>query len=104
MIQELPEDALISLRLYNFDTGVRQWEKSYAITKGNVEEANLQNLDSTKLDAEIIIHSKYVLSAEFCTAIKQAKANNDFGYELKASKTSLLWKYKGMMKYKDCFG
>ena len=103
MIQELPKDALISLRLYNFDTGVRQWEKSYVITKGNVEEVNAQNLDENKLDLEIIINSKYALSAEFCTAIKQARANNDFGYELKASKASLLWKYRGMMKYNNCF-
>ncbi|MDP3026811.1 MAG: hypothetical protein Q8N63_03820 [Nanoarchaeota archaeon] len=107
MIQELPKDALISLKLYNFNTGVRQWEKVYLITKGNVEEVNEQGIDQgidqSKLDAEIIIHSKYPLSAEFCTAIKQARANNDFAYELKASKASLLWKYKGMMKYKDCF-
>jgi hypothetical protein len=103
IIQELPKDALISLRLYNFDTGVRQWEKAYVITKGNVEEANAQNLDENKLDADIIISSKHVLSAEFCTAIKQARANNDFGYELKASKASLLWKYRGLIKYKDCF-
>ena len=89
--------------MYNFDTGVRQWEKSYVITKGNVEEVNAQNLDENKLDLEIIINSKYALSAEFCTAIKQARANNDFGYELKASKASLLWKYRGMMKYKNCF-
>lgn len=104
MIQELPKDALISLKLYNFNTGVRQWEKAYLITKGDVKEVNEQDIDQSKLDAEIIINSKYPLSAEFCAAIKQARANNDFGYELKASKVSLLWKYKGMMKYKDCFG
>ena len=104
MIQDLPKEAFILLRLYNFDTGVRQWEKSYLITKGNVEEINVQDIDESKLDMEIIINSKYALSAEFCTAIKQARANNEFGYELKASKTTLLWKYKGMMKYADCFG
>ena len=104
IIQELPKNALISLRLYNSDTGTRQWEKSYVITKGNVEEVNAQNMDENKLDAEIIINSKYALSAEFCTVIKQARANNEFGYELKSSKISLLWKYREMMKYRDCFG
>lgn len=103
MIQELPKEALIYLRLYNFDTGVRQWEKSYIITKGKVEVVDTLPANENKLDAEIIISSKYVLSAEFCTAIKQARANNDFRYELKSSKTALLWKYRGMMKYKDCF-
>ena len=104
MIQELPKNALIYLRLYNSDAGVRQWEKSYLITRGNVEEVNAQNIDKSKLDAEIIINSKYVLAYEFCTAIKQAIANKEFEYELKSSKITLLWKYKGMMKYKDCFG
>jgi hypothetical protein len=103
MIQELPKNALIPLKLYNTDAGVKKWEKQYVITKGNVEVANAQNLDETKLDAEITINSKYALSYEFCTAIKKAIANGEFGYELKASKISLLWKYKGMMKYRDCF-
>jgi len=102
IIQELPKKALISLRLYNFDTGIRQWEKSYAITRGSVEVVNTPISNEDKLDVEIIIDSKHVLSAEFCTAIKQARANNDFGYELKSSRVALLWKYRGMMKYRGC--
>ena len=103
MIQDLPKDALISLRLYNLDSGVGQWEKSYLITKGNVEEVNAQDLARKKLDAEVVINSKYVLSAEFCTAIKQAIATNDFRYELKVSRIYLLWKYRGVLKYQSCF-
>lgn len=103
MIQELPKNAYIYLRLYNFDAGVKQLEKSYVITKGNVEETDIQSIDKTKLDAEVIINSKYGLSYDLCTAIRQAIANNEFEYELKSSTTSLLWKYRGMIKYKNCF-
>ena len=55
----------------------------------------------------ISIHSKYVSeSYNFCNAIKQANRNGDLSYEVNPdlSKASLLWKYKSMMKYKDCLG
>lgn len=100
IIQELPKSAVISLRIYNFDTGERTWVGDYTITKGSV----LKGLPESP-DAEVIIHSKYAgkLVSNFCQAIQQAKTNGDFAFELKTDKTSLLWKYRGMMKYKDCF-
>ena len=33
IIKELPKDAVISLKLYNFDSGERQWEESYVYKK-----------------------------------------------------------------------
>jgi len=100
IIQELPKKAILSLRLYNFDTGERKWVADYTIEKGAVSEGIPENSD-----AEIIIHSKYAgkLINNFCQTIQQAKANGDVAFELKSDKLSLSWKYRSLMKYKDCF-
>ena len=100
IIKELPDDAEISLKLYNFNSGERQWEEEYVIRKGLIIKQNSDNPDMI-----ISIHSKYVSeSYNFCNAIKQANRNGDLGYDLIASKASLLWKYKGVTKYKKCLG
>lgn len=99
IVKDLPKKAVLSLRLYNFDTGERRWVGDYTIEKGAVSKGLPNNTD-----VEIILSSKYAgqLINNFCQTIKTAKANGDFAYELKQSKTSLLWKYRGLMKYKDC--
>jgi len=40
----------------------------------------------------------------FSDIIKKAGANNDLGTWTELSKTSLLWKFKSMTKYRDCLG
>ena len=100
LVKDLPKDAAISLKLYNFDAGERQWEESYIIEKSKVQEGLAQNPD-----LEIWLHSKYIPQASnFCSAAKKAKSNGDIAFELKLSKVKFLWKYRGMMKYKECFG
>jgi len=100
MVKSLPDSASIGLKLYNFNSGEREWEESYVITKG---KAVLGSVDSC--DLVILIHSKYVPAlGNFCPTIQKAKTNGDFGIETNMSQTALLWKYKGMMKYKDCLG
>lgn len=101
IVKELPEKALISLKLYNFDSGERQWEKSYIITESSVSEGDAKNPD-----LEIILSSKYLfdVAKDLCSAVKKAKVNNDIGFDLKISMTSFLWKYKSMLGYKSCFG
>ncbi len=99
LIQGLPKSAVISLKLYNFDSGQRQIEESYVITKGSVKKGEAVNPDIS-----VQIHSKYISEAgDICSAIKKANANGDLGYEFGISKTSLLLKYGGMIKYKGCF-
>lgn len=104
MIQALPEGSILLLRFYNFNSGEREWEKSYILKKGVVKEAI--NKDE-KADIILTIHSKYLkelTNKNFCSIIKKAKTNGDFGFETILSKLSLAWKFKSMYKYRDCLG
>ncbi|MAH50712.1 hypothetical protein CMI37_33140 [Candidatus Pacearchaeota archaeon] len=99
-VDELPKNAEIELKLYNFDSGSRQWEESYVIQKGKVHQGG-----AVDPDVVAVIDSDYLSElANFCPTIQKAKVAGDFGIEYKKSKTGLLWKYKGMLKYKKCFG
>jgi len=98
IVKDLPSNAVIMLKLYNYDTGERQWESSYVIKKGSVTKGSVEEPDIT-----LILASKYVPKlSNFCGTIQTAKKNNDFGVETTMSQTALLWKYKSVMKYKDC--
>jgi len=102
MIKILPENSAISLKFYNFNTGGRVWEKSYVLRKGLVEEGTATNPDIT-----LSMHSKYfneLTDQNLCSTIKNAKSNNDLGTEMHISYAALLWKYRNVLKYKDCFG
>lgn len=100
-ITGLPKNALISFRFYNFDSGERQWEESYSIRKGKIVQENVENSD-----LDIILHSKYLpyLGQGFCSVIQYAKENGDIAFDTKISLIKFMWKYRSMMKYKDCFG
>ncbi len=102
LVKELPEKAILNLRLYNFNTGYREWEISYTITKGNAEIGY-----NDESDLDIIIHSKYLqdlAKSGICSTVKKAKKNGDFAADVKIGTTLFMWKYKSMMEYKDCFG
>ncbi|RLG12448.1 hypothetical protein DRN73_02575 [Candidatus Pacearchaeota archaeon] len=102
IIQKLPENAKILIKFYNFDSGEREWDYSYLLTKGKVEKSSDENVDII-----LIISSMYLSKFNennFCFIIKDAKRNGDFGSQLKISKIKLLWKYKSVMSYKDCLG
>ncbi|MEK6890897.1 MAG: hypothetical protein AABX03_02060 [Nanoarchaeota archaeon] len=102
-INDLPNNAVIEFRLYNFNSGEREWEESYSIKKGSVKETNDNIKDA---DMVIMVHSKYVpeLGKGFCSTIQKAKANGDFGVEIKLSESELLWKYKNLLSQKSCLG
>ena len=125
IIKDLPDNAKILLKFYNFNGGVREWEDSYLITKGKIELATSldegddfctqkedvcgspEGVDVTveDIDIEIILSSDYIPKlGNFCSAIKEANKNGDLGFEYKGSKTKLLWKFRGMNEYKDCLG
>ena len=92
IVQNLPEGALISLKLSSGE--------SYSLEKGKVQSGDVGDPDIV-----ITIDSKYVSElGDFCSAIRNARNNGELKYELKKSKVSLLYKYKGLMKYKSCFG
>lgn len=102
MIKDLPKDSVVLLKFYNFDTGQREWEKSYVMKTGEVKEGYTDNADLI-----ITIHSEYLeqmTNKNFCSMIKTANANGGLGIESELSKVKLLWKFKSMLKYRDCFG
>ena len=102
VIVNLPSEAKILIKFYNFNSGERTWEKSYILSQGAVKEGTLENPDVI-----LSLNSKYLdelTTQNFCAVIKKAKENNDLGIEFSGSETALLWKYKGMLQYKDCFG
>ena len=98
IIKDLPKKAVISLRLYSYNAGQRKWEESYTITKANAKLGVAK-----EPDLEIIVHSLYIpYFGNLCNAIKNANNNGHLEYIININKASLLWKYRGMMKYKDC--
>lgn len=102
VIKDIPDNAKILFRFYNFNSGLREYEKDFVLTKGKVEEGTIQDPDLT-----IIIHSKYLEdwnSGNFCTIMSRANKNGDLAYSSDLSTTKLLWKFKSMNKHKSCFG
>jgi len=102
MIKELPKDAVILLRFYSFDGGKRVWKRSYVLEGGRIREGSVQNPEIT-----LYIHSKYLeplTNQNFCSIIRQAKINGDLGMESRLPKVKLMWRFKNMLKYKDCLG
>ena len=101
LVHDIPKDGIIKLSFYNFDSGDREIEESYVLTKGNVVKG------SEAGDIEIQIHSKYLAeltNKNFCSVVPSAKANGDMITDSKLSTSKLSWKYKGMFKYRDCLG
>lgn len=102
MIKDLPKDSVVLLKFYNFDAGQKEWEKSYVMKTGEVKEGYADNADLI-----VTIHSGYLkqmTNKNFCSMIKTANANGDLGIESELPKVKLLWKFKSMLKYRDCFG
>ena len=102
MIKDLPSDAVLLLRFYNFNSGERAWEKSYVLRKSEVKEGFVDKADLT-----LALHSKYLsqlTTDNFCSIIKSAKQNGDLGAYSELSTAALLWKFKSMLKYRECFG
>lgn len=102
IVKVLPEDAQMILRFYNFNTGSRVWEKSYTLKKGSVKKGA-----SANPDISLSMHSKYfneLTDQNLCSTIKKAKNNDDLGVEIYISQAALLWKYRSILKYKECFG
>lgn len=101
IVQSMPKEGVLLLRLYNYNTGERQWEKNYIITKGMIVEGY-----SEDVDAVLILASKYApyLAQDFCGTMKKANEAGDLRLEMKKGQAGLMWKYRGMMKYKSCLG
>ena len=88
----LHKDAVIYARFGELD---------YTIIKGNAFNGRPKNPDIT-----MTLPGKYIgkLGQNPCGAIQEAIRNGDLDIETYLSKGQLLWKYKGILKYRDCVG
>lgn len=102
VVRNLPDNANLLLRFYNFDSGEREWEKSFVVKKGELKEGYSEDVDLI-----LYLHSNYLdelNNRNFCNVVSKANKNGDLGFDLGISKIGFAWKYKSMNKYKDCFG
>ena len=100
LLGDMPKAGIISLRFFDFKDGKRIWQDGFLIGKDGI-------LQSGEPDIIVILHSKYIPEFNkdnFCEVIQKAKKNQDLGFISQSSSVKLLWKYKGMMKHKNCFG
>jgi len=100
IVQEFPKDTEVSLKFFTFTNGERVWQNEYTLKKSSATEGK----PSTS-DAEIIMHSKYVnriYSEDFCNILKDANKNGDLAYTSDLNVIKLTWKFKSIVKYKDC--
>ena len=103
MIKALPDDSILLLKLYNFNSGEMQGEKMYVIKKVIIAETSKDE----KADITITLNSKYLkelTNKNFCSVIQKANNNGDLGFETEMSTVSLAWKFKSMYKYRSCLG
>jgi uncharacterized protein YpmB len=91
IVQNLPDDAEIEL---NVD------EESFVVGKGSAEKGNADNADVSITISEDDINA--IGEEGLCGAIKSGSIN-DVDVETELSESELAWKYKSMLKYKDCF-
>lgn len=102
MVKAIPQDSSILLRFYNFDSGERQWERSFLLKTASVKQTN-----QTSADMTLVLSSKYLnelTNKNLCSIIQKANKNGDLGIETELSSASLLWKFRSMSSYKECLG
>lgn len=99
-VNSIPEKDPISLRFFYFENGSRVWQDTFYMADGKI-------LNSASPGIKLTLHSKYIdeLGKEdLCNVIQTANANRDLGFDSPYSNSKLLWKYKSLLKYRDCFG
>lgn len=100
IVKDIPGNGILVFKIYNYWNNQRNIEQSYVLTKGKVEKG-----DNVNADVIIYLESKYVgYLGDFCNTIKTAKKNNELGFESNMNEALFMWKYKGLLKYKGCFG
>lgn len=100
MLKDMPRTGVVSLRFFSPVSGAAVWHEDFLIGREGV-------LKKGKPDIYITLDSKYISGMEgrdLCEVIRQARNKGELGYHTERSKWSLLWKYGGMLKHRDCFG
>lgn len=98
--KDIPEKDPVSIRFFYFEGGQRVWQDTFYMAGGEL-------LPSAQATIKLTLHSKYIdeLNGDnLCSIIQTANKNRDLGFESPYSDSKLIWKYKSMIKYRDCFG
>jgi len=93
LIKELPEDSDISLKLNGY---------SYSLGQGIVEESS-----NSESDLEISIPEDYIskIGEEgLCEVMGEGLSSGEIEIETELSESELVWKYRDVLKYRECFG
>ncbi|MCH7850521.1 MAG: hypothetical protein IH845_02655 [Nanoarchaeota archaeon] len=100
-VSDIPKDNPISLRFYYFDGSERVWQDEFILADGQIKESGTPLIYLT-------MHTKYLENLEngedLCDVVKLSKNNGELGFSSGLSETKLAWKYKSMLKHKECFG
>ena len=101
LVKDVPEKGSIKIRFFHFTQGCRIWDKTYVLSGGIIQEKN------TDTDIYVQMHTDYakkINENNLCDIIMEARNNGDLGQWTELGKTTLLWRYKSMMKYRECLG
>jgi hypothetical protein len=101
IVKDIPTNGKISLKFFHFTEGCRIYDKSYILSGGKITES------TGTADIYLTLSSAYVdriTKENFCEIITEARNNGDLGQKTEIGKATLLWRYKSMLKYKDCLG
>ena len=99
-IKDVPEKYPIALSFFSFEGNERILHDSFLIGKNTL-------LSEGNPTVYLSLPTKYI--PEFngnnlCEVIQLANKNRDLGFYTAESTTSLILKYAGMLKHKECFG
>lgn len=100
LVDDLPKNSEVLIKFYNFDKGYRNVEKTYLIKEGVISESDLES-------AEVVVYlySGYIdklNNNNFCDVLSDAYEKKNLGIRSSLSKVKVLWKYRGMLKYRSC--
>ena len=90
VVKNLPKDATVALSLGG---------EYYTVKKGSVVAGKPSDSDIT-----ISLPAAYAprISESLCGTVKKANQNGELAVEMHSSQAALIWKYRGMLKYRDC--
>ncbi|MBT6689810.1 hypothetical protein HN903_00605 [archaeon] len=100
-VEDVPSKYPIALRFFSFSqSGEKIWRSGFLIGEN-------QLLTSGDAGVYLSLNSKYIsefAQSNICDVIRVANVNGDLGFDSPYNKASLLLKYSGMVKHRDCFG
>lgn len=99
-VSDLPEKYPIAIFFFDFENGQKRWRDGFLVGPSGL-------LSQGEPEVYITIHSKYIpelASENLCEVMRRAYQAGDIGFESQTSKVSLLIKYAGMLKHRDCLG